>query len=222
MRSRFRLSPGVPAFFAVYTVVVTTGCAQLIDEAELQDMPSPSADVTSTFDESSSALMRDVAASDAAGAVEIVDSVAIGDDSTNASLSEEDVLVDETNGPIGDEGANGTDEVSEEGSSDGSSDTDDEATDEPAEAPPVTPPAEPSVCLLDWRDEAAADSCLNPTQSDWGKCADLLDCWQEQDCSASDACTTDANSGECHVNRTGASSEQAQSLAADVFAALCN
>ena len=80
----------------------------------------------------------------------------------------------------------------------------------------------PSVCLLDWRNDNSADSCVTPSQSDWGKCADQLDCWQQEDCNASDACTTDANNGACHVNKTGATSQQAQMLASVVFASMCN
>ncbi|MCH2110028.1 MAG: hypothetical protein MK135_11925, partial [Polyangiaceae bacterium] len=66
-----------------------------------------------------------------------------------------------------------------------------------------------------------AATCTMASQSDWRKCEDLLDCWQTNDCGPTDYCTTSANEGACHVNRTGASSQQAQQLAAEVRTALC-
>ena len=85
------------------------------------------------------------------------------------------------------------------------------------------PTQSPGTCLANWRTDLPTATCLDDSiQDDHKKCADLLDCLQMNDCTMSDMCFTDANTGECHPNRSGANASQAQTYAQEVLTGLCN
>jgi hypothetical protein len=77
---------------------------------------------------------------------------------------------------------------------------------------------DPGSCLFEWREDPAADACVNATQSDQQECAIFLDCYLENECSPT-MCSTGPEQ-PCHENPLMVGGG-GKGIAASVFNALC-
>jgi hypothetical protein len=55
----------------------------------------------------------------------------------------------------------------------------------------------PGHCAFGWRDDPCGETCLEQTQSNTKRCAEILDCYVEKDC-APDTCSS--NDQKCGLN----------------------
>lgn len=75
-----------------------------------------------------------------------------------------------------------------------------------------------SGCLMSWRDNDACDTCTMQTQSDKKACAQVLDCYLQNDCGPA---TCAGNDDECGAN-TIKQGTAPYPVAQDVYDCICN
>lgn len=75
----------------------------------------------------------------------------------------------------------------------------------------------PASCLANWSSSVQCDTCSGQTQSDLKACAQVLDCYQANDCGPA---TCSGNDQTCGANKLQQGTA-AYPIAADVYACLC-